>query len=645
MSGISSAMNTALSGLQLFEAGISTVSNNLANQSVPGYAAETVSANTATTAAGLPGTGVTAPQIVRAANGFAASLLRSANSASQAASNQSTALTTLSNALTNNGDVQSSVNQFFLDISTLAANPTSTAQRQTALSDAQNVASSFSSAAGVMNGTLSNATQTLSQSVSSANNLLGQLAQINKNLVTAPNDPSLLDQQQGALNALSSLISVNALPQANGSVIVAAGGTVLLDQSGAQALSVVPGNGTSAPGVTAGSNATPVSVGTGDGAIGGSIASYQAGTTALQGLNALAAVFATTVNNAQAQGLTPTGTQGGAIFSVPSPSVTASTTNTGSATVTAQITNPGALPTNGGPFTLAYSSTTGWSATNQASGQSYTSTTTPPSLAGMTLGITGVPANGDTFVLNPAPNAATGIAVTASNPNAIAAADPYVATAGTLQSGGSILNSNGGTVTGGTDTVTATPATNAAVVPSSYFGQNLQLTFTSATAYTVSTSASPGTAIASGTLGSNGGNVAVAYPAGGASGLYWQLPITGTPASGDTLTLTPGGSSSGSNAARMATLWTASGTTADGTMQQSVVGFSTALGSNAQAAQQLSAATTTQVASATSNLQTVSGVSSDQQAIMLTNYQQAYQAAAQVISIAHTMFESLLTAV
>jgi flagellar hook-associated protein 1 FlgK len=44
-------------------------------------------------------------------------------------------------------------------------------------------------------------------------------------------------------------------------------------------------------------------------------------------------------------------------------------------------------------------------------------------------------------------------------------------------------------------------------------------------------------------------------------------------------------------------------------------------------------------------LQTVAGVNTDQQAVTLTNYQQAYQAAAQAISAAHTMFESLLTSV
>ncbi len=642
MSGITGAMNTALSGLKLFEAGISTVSNNLANVTTPGYTAETVNSTTSVSTPGQPGNGVQAPQILRAASGFAAGLLRTANSASQAASNQASSLTAISNALTNNGNVQTSINQFFQDISTLAASPASAAQRQTVLGDAQTVVGSFQSAAGVINGAVSGAGAVLQQSVTSANNLLGQLAVINKSLISAPNSPSLLDQQQAALNSLSSLISVNALPQANGSVIVTTGGTVLLDQSGAQNLQV--NNSTPVPSLTAGNSNTQVSANAADGAIGASLNTYQAGGAALQSLGAIAAIFSNTVNVAQAQGLTPAGTQGGALFSVPAPSVTANPANTGSASITAQISNASALPIDGGPFLLSYSGGA-WTATNQASGQSFTPTGTPPGFAGMTLAISGTPANGDKFILNPAPNAASGIAVSATTPNAIAAADPYAATPGVLQSNGAILNSNGGNVSAGVDTVSSTPASGAAVIPASYFGQNLQVNFTSATAYTVATAASPGTAIASGTLGSTGGVLAIAYPAGAASGQYWQLPISGTPAAGDTLTLTPGGSNSGSNATRMAAQWTAAGTTASGTMQQAVVGFGTSLGANAQAAQQLSTATAGQVTTATANLQTVAGVSTDQQAVTLTNYQQAYQAAAQAISAAHTMFESLLTAV
>ena len=67
-------------------------------------------------------------------------------------------------------------NQFFEDVSTLAANPTSAAQGQTVLADAQAVVGTFQSAAGTIEGAISGASQTLTQSVASANNLLGQLA-------------------------------------------------------------------------------------------------------------------------------------------------------------------------------------------------------------------------------------------------------------------------------------------------------------------------------------------------------------------------------------------------------------------------------------------------------------------------------------
>jgi flagellar hook-associated protein 1 len=663
MSGITSAIDTALSGLQLFEAGIGVVSNNLANEMTPGYSVETVNANTQAGVPGQPGAGVQAPTISRAASSFAAAVLRSANSANAAASNLSSSLTSISNGLTNSGNVQTSMNQFFQDISTLAANPTSAAQGQTVLGDAQAVVGTFQSAAGAIDGAISGASQTLTQSVASANNLLGQLATINQDLAVASNDPSLLDQQQNALNSLSSLINVNVSSQPNGSVVVTTGGTVLLDQSGAQTLNVVNGNtnNNTAPTLTAGNNDAAVPLTEADGAIGSSVTAWQAGTTAMQGLNTLAAVFASTINTSQAEGLTSSGAQGAPLFSVPAPSVTPTASNSNTATVTAQITNSAAVPTNGGPFLLSYSSTAGWTAQDQSTGTTYTSTGTPPTVAGMTLNVTGTPTNGDQFVLNPAPDAATGIAVAATSPGDIASADPYVATPGTLQSNGSIVNSNGGTITAGADTVTSTPATgaNATQLPPGYYGQSLQITFSSPTAYTVATTANPNTPIISGTLSGgtpSTGNIIIPYPTtnstsppfptnSNAAGQYWQLPISGTPVAGDTLTLTPGGTSSGSNASRMATLWNGPTNTTSGTLQQAVIGFSTSLGANAQQAQLLSTATVSQVTSATNNLQTISGVSSDQQAVTLTNYQQAYQAVAQTISVANTMFQSLLTAI
>ncbi|OYV33707.1 MAG: flagellar biosynthesis protein FlgK, partial [Acidocella sp. 20-61-6] len=601
----------------------------------------------------------------RAADGFAASVLRSANTAGQSASVLSTALTNISNALQNNGDIQSTMNQFFNDVSSLAAVPTDQGAQQTVLSDAQSIAGSFQSAAGSLTATMTAANTGLTDGIATANSLLGQLAVINKGLQTAPNDPSLLDQQEAALNSLSALLPVNVLPQPNGQALVYSGGTMLLDQAGAQNLKLTPGSGATPPSLTAGNATSPLALGGADGTLGANIQSYEAGATALQGLNALATVFSASVNTAQAEGLTVKGSAGGKLFNVPAPSATATTGNTGNAVLSAAVTNAAALPQSGGPFTLSYSGT-GWTASDQATGTAYPVTTgtagTPPAttlaFAGMTMTVASGTANaGDSYTINPAPAAAANLTLAASQPSDIAAADPFVATPGTLQASGAITNSNAGTPQPGNDTVIGTAAAQtataagAAAVPASFWNSNtygetpLQVVFTSASAFNVETTATPSSVISSGSFNGTG-TVLIAYPGtSDAAGQYWQLPINGTPAAGDVLTISPGGSSSGSNATRMAALWTAAGTTTTGTLQQSVVGFGTKLGANAQQAQNLATSTAAHVTSATTNLQSIAGVSSDQQAVLLTNYQQAYQAAAKVIAAASTMFNSLLQAV
>jgi flagellar hook-associated protein 1 FlgK len=619
MSGLIGAVNTALTGLEAFVDGISTVSQNVANQTTAGYAQENLDLTTVDDPlAGAVGDGVQS-QVTRVADGFAAGVLRTANSANTAASTTSSSLTNISDSLINNGDVQSAMNQFFLDVGTLAANPTSDAQQQTVISDAKSVTDAFQSGAGAITAVQTGATTALSDEVSTANNLLGQLQGINQGLITSPNNVSLLDQQEAALSSLSNLLSVNVVPTGtNGEVLLASGGTVLLDQAGAQTLDLTGGTGSVAPKVTVGNSGVTLSVAASDGEIGGNLQTWQAGATALQSLNALASIFASQVN-------------------------------TGSASLSAKITDAGALPTDGGPFLLSYSSASGWSAEDEATDKSYSvSSGSSLSFAGLSVTVTDAPKSGDSFTVNPAPGAATSIAVSTSLGSAVAAADPYVATPGALQSDGSVVDTNAGTIAAGTTSVTGTPVSGATVVPASYYGQSLQVVFTSGTDYNVTTTADPTTVIASGSLSSATGaaTIAIAYPTtGNASGTYWQLPISGTPAAGDALTLTAGGSGSGTNATRIQALWTTTGSTAAGTLQEAVVGLGTSLGANAQQAQDLATGTSSQVTTATSNLQTLAGVSLNQQAVLLTQYQQAFQAAAQVITTANAMFQSLLQAV
>ncbi len=645
MSGINSAISTALTGLEAYEEGINTVSNNLANATTSGYSVESLNSSEIAGTQGQPGDGVDTT-VVRAVSSFAASQLRAANSQSGAASALSTQLTNISNSLTNNGDVETAMNTFFNDFSNLASNPGSAAEGATVLSDGQAVVSSFQSASASVSAVSSSALSSLTNNVQSANSYLQQLATINKSLIASPNNSSLLDEQQNVMNSLSSLISFSTITQANGSVMLNTNGTVLLDQGGAATISVNQASDTSTPVLTVSNDSLPMTVDSTDGSIGGAIASWKSAQTASQNLDNLATIFSSTINTAQAQGLTSLGVSGGNMFSVPNSTVVASPSNSGTASIGVSGIDQTQLPPSGGPYTLTYGSS-GWSATDTQSGSKYTISGTPPSFAGIALNISGSPNVGDSFTLNTSPGAATDISLTISNPENIAAADPYVGTAGTLQSDGSIKDLNAGTITTGKDVVTTTPSSNAGVVPSSYYGQDLQITFTSPTSYNITTAADPNTVISSGSFSSTGGgNLAVAYPSTGASsGQYWEISLSGSPAAGDTMTFEPGGSSSGSNASRIASLWSDTSTTTSGSLQSTVASLSSSLGANSQAAQNEATATGDQVTSATTNLQTVSGVNTDSQAVDLTDYEQAYQAAAKAISAANSMFQSLLSAV
>ena len=664
MSGITGALNTALSGIEAFESGINTVSNNLANETVAGFASESLDLTTQVDLTNGSGFGVQAPVVTRAADGFAAGVLRTANTANQAAGTLATNLSNISSALLNNGDIQTSLTQFFQDVGTLAANPSSAGARETVLSDAQTVSSTFQTASTSLTTTMTSAGTALQENVSTANNLLSQLATINQGLQTSPDNPSLLDQQEAALSSLSNLLPVTVLTQSNGSVQLSVGNNVLLNQGGAQTLSLTGGTATQAPKITVGTQPLPLSLTDSDGTMGANLATFQAGSQALQGLNSIAAVFTTEVNTAQAEGLTLNGTQGTALFAPPpAPTVTAAATNTGTGAATAVIVNPAQLPTDGGPFTLTFNGPT-ITATDQATNTNVPVTIqslapTVLAFAGMNVTVTGTPANGDSFTVNPAPGAASGMSVVVTNPDDLAAADPFVSTPGiTSATTGGINDTNAGSITAGTDSVTTTAPAAGSFVPAGDFGQPLTVQFTSTTGsstpngFTVSTGAtttSAGTMVATGTLtpgnGTLSGTISVQFP-NITPATFFQLPISGTPATGDALTLTPGGATSGSNAARMAALFTTPNTAnSSSTLQSAVIGFTTGLGANANEAQTVSTGTTAQVTAATTNLQNVAGVNSDQQAVLLVNYQQAFQAASQVISVADTMFQSLLSSV
>ena len=643
MSGLTASLSAALSGIDAFEQAIQTISNNISNETTSGYALRTVETETSAYGSSGAGSGVIDPASVqRAADGFAATRYNSATSANEAAQTLSSALSAIDQALQGSGDVNSAASTFFADLSTLASEPTDTAQADTTLADAGNLVDTFQAAAENLNSQFSGIDQSLQQSVASANQLLAKLATINTGLQTAPNDNSLLDEQQAALNSLSQLIGFQTVPLQNGAIEVTVNGVVLLDQSGAQSLSLTQTTPSSTPELTAGAADTPLTPGSTSGSIGANLAAFASTQGTLDSLHWFAAALAGSVNEAQAEGLNSTGSQGSALFTTPPPEIIAGAANTGSASLTASLTNATALPSNGAGYVLDYGSA-GWTATVPGTTETYSLGTGPTlSLPGLAVTVSGAAAQGDTFVIDPTPGAAASISLATTSSTALAVADPYVAIAGTVSASGVVTNNNAGSETEASATVTATQAGSAAIVPATYFGQSLTLTFTSGSAYQI-TDAS-GATVASGTW-SNGTAIAIAYPSSSlAAGQYFQITLSGSPAAGDVVSLTPGGTDSGSNAQRMADLWQATSSIPGGSLEGAILSIVGDAGSNASTASSLATDTEDNLTTAQDNLTAIAGVDPNSQAVLLTQYQQAFQAASQVISIAHQMFEDLVTA-
>lgn len=648
MTGLNTAISTALSGLDAFSKGIGTVGNNIANQTSSGYAVRSVDPQTAESGSNQAGSGVVDPALVqRAADSFQAAGVYSATATNSAAQSLSAALSAIDQAFTGNGDVQGTASTFFTDLNTLASDPTNAAQVGTVLADAQGMVGAFTSAAGALGQQTNQISTQVTQQVDQVNTLLGQLGTINKQLQATPGQSSLLDQQQAALTKLSTYMAIQTIPIGDtGAIAVMTGGTVLVDQSGAQTVNVNQSQNGEQPTLSAGAGQLPLHLSSTGGSLGGLLSGLTFAVNATKRLDWFAGTTAGLVNQTQAEGLNGSGALGQALFNIPSPTVTPSSGNTGSATLTPTITNQSALPSNGQGYVLTYSAS-GWTATVPGTKDSYSlGAGSPLTLNGMNIAVTGTPNPGDTFQIAPEPGAASSISLSTTSTNALAVADPYTAIAGTISTSGSVSNTNAGTISESTDIVTATPAAGAAVVPATSFGNNLEVQFTSASAYNV-VDTSTGNTVSTGTFSGGSTEIAIGYPAGGPSaGNFWQVKLTGSPAAGDVATLAGGGLNSGSNAQRMANLWTASDQSLPGgSLQGSILSIIGSTGAAASQANTLASNTTTNLSTAESNLNQVAGVNQDQQATLLTAYQQDYQAAAKVISTASTMFQSLIQVV
>jgi flagellar hook-associated protein 1 len=643
MSTLLQLLETGLSGVSAATDAMATVANNTANVSTPGYNVESVNQTELPGSEGGPGTGTEVTSIQRGFDQFVYQQGVAAVSSNQAAqvveTNAQNLATLFPVASGASSGLGSALDNFFSAANEVAQDPTSSANREALLGQSQTLAADFRSVGSQIQTSLGSIDSQTTAAVQQINTLSQQIAQLNQAISTAatavsgaPN--SLLDQRDQLVQQLAQQIGITSVSGADGVVnVYTTGGAVLVD--GAASYQLATGADQYSDGAVAvtyaptGQDLTQSLIG---GQLGGLLAARTQLADTQDSVGALAAGLAAAVNQQQSLGLNLYGNLGQPLFSVFGPAVYASRSNAGSGTLTAAITDAaGCTP---GDFILTKTAS-GFEATDLTTGQSSTLGSGPTlSLDGMTITVSGSILTGDSFKIEPTANAAATLTTTINDPSAIAAASPYVATAG--NNVGNVTATIGSPVSG------SKLPSGAVIVPAGDFGQPLTVKFASSSNFSVLSSG--GTVIASGSLGASGAEIAIAYPASGPTGEYATVTLSaGTAASGDSFTLGPGGAGSNGNISALAALTSQSAISGQ-TLDDFYSALVTTVGNRGQEANIAAQSTQAVLNQAQNTQQSVSGVNLDQQAADLVSYQEAYQAAAKVIATAEALFQSLLTA-
>jgi flagellar hook-associated protein 1 FlgK len=625
---VSNAIGISLTALQALQQAIAVTSNNVANANTPGYDVESINLTSAAPQSNgsvTVGAGVDVAGVTRAFSQAETNQLNTSQSALGSLNAQQNYTNQIDNLFgtTANG-LTTALQTYFSGWSNVADNPTSTAARQALLGDAQALASSFQSSSTQLNALNADVNTRITGDVTQINADAQSIAQLNQQIVAGsaggqtPN--TLLDQRDQLVSGLSQLVGVTTTANQDGSINVFIGnGQPLVLENSTTTLATVPDqfNASELQISSSALNGNSISGSITSGDLGGLLqARSQIINPALNQLGQIATALSQSANAQQNSGLDLNGNFGANLFSIGGPTATASSSNTDATTASVSISSLGALTPdnyllafNNGAFTLT-DTTTGGNVALTGAGTA----ASPLTGAGLSIVLSGAPAAGDQFLIQPTVQAASTIKVAITDPAQIAAA-------GAIQTSASDSNTGKATIAPGTVLDAANPA----------LLQTATIQFTSPTTFSVN------------------GAGSFTYASGANITLNgWQTQITGTPATGDVFTVqsNAGGTGDNTNATSGANLQS-QGVLDGGSVSISgaVSGLVTAIGTQAQQVNTAQAAQTAVNSSAQAAVQSTSGVNLDEEAANLLQWQQAYQASAQVLTTAESLFTTLIDSV
>lgn len=645
-SGVMGIGTRALGAAQL---GLLTAQHNIANANTDGFHRQEVVQSTAlpfATGSGYIGQGTQVDTVKRIYSQFLDGQVLSAGAQAsyyQAFYNQVSQVDNL--VADPQAGLSPALQDFFRAVQTVADNPSSTAARQALLSAGQSLTTRFHTMydrlAEIRNGVDTQVDAALADINAYAN----QIAQLNDKIVVAqsqnnqpPND--LLDQREVLVKRLNEQIKATTVAQSDGTINVFVGnGQALVVGNRAYSLNATQ-DPTDSEALIVGyeiGNQTvtiPESSLTG-GTLGGLLAFRRSSLDDAQNaLGRVAIGLANTFNTQHALGQDLNNALGGNFFTLASttPSIYASTGNTGTASVTASIATTAAATGNltNSSYRITYDGSnyalTDLGTSSTTTGLTSAQLVTQLSNVGVTFTISAGAAAGDEWKLLPTRFGARDISVAITDTNKIAAASPIVtaATAG---------NSGSATISAGV--VTATASLPTATVTLTYSSASQTFTTTSGDAtWNGLTIPSSGTYTAGATISVNGISFA----------------ISGSPSNGDTLTVArnTGGVGDNRNALLLGALQT-SNTLSNNSSGSPTTSFQGAysqmvsnIGNKTRETHVNYTAQTTLLDQTKASQQQLSGVNLDEEAANLIRYQQAYQASAKMIQIGSSLFDTIL---
>lgn len=623
-------LRTGLSGLQAFQRAIDTTSHNISNASTEGYSRQRVEVGTRPAdpyGNGWVGNGASVQTIRRVYDDYVSQQTRTTSSGLERMDVFASNAERVNNML---GDTDAGLTaslQKFVDAFQGVANaPASIPARQVLLSEATALKDQLQYFDSRLNDMDAEVNANLKGEVSEINAIAQGIAKLNQDISTGmarsggqpPND--LLDQRDKLLDQLAEKVSVSAVKQDGGQVNVFIGnGQPLVLGAVASELTTTQDNFDASRlslGLKTQGGVVDITSNITGGKLGGVLDfRREMLDPAHNALGRFSVGLAETVNAQNAKGIDLSGVLGGDFFAVGDVEVLPNTLNAGTGTLAVTRANVGGLTEK--DYTLELTGS-GWTLRDARNGTTVpmtgTGTGADPFVAdGMELVVGGTASVGDEFLVRPTRSAVADMSVLVTDPEKVAAAAP-------IRSAVNSANLGTGTISAGE----VLDGTNAQL------RSNVTIQFLTASTYSINGAGSY-TYTAGSNIDVNG----------------WRVQISGSPSVGDRFTVADNTSGTGDNRNALLLADALKKPILDGgttSLNDGVSKFVSGIGVSTRQAQVSRDAQAAVHAENEATMDGISGVNLDEEAANLLKYQQAYQAAAQVIKIADTLFQTLLSA-